>query len=799
SVGLWVSALILLFVVRALLWKPRDYYGRILQPWSVILCFCFLTGFCYAWAARDMLPEPLRLDQVNVIGTLLEWRADQDQASGVIRLEAEVSMEPENIAGGRYRISVYPDSKGDLPAGWDQVEPGDILRFNGRLEQPLSAGTPGSMDLRVYYAVRGLNGSIIARGEADCLQTGRASFSWRVRRHVHQVLTRWPAAEGGVLEGILFGDSRGIPSALQEAYKVTGVLHVFAASGSNVAFILLLSWSLLRWAPRRVRILLCIGALIFYALLCGNNAPVIRATILGVATLAGRWFNRGHMANMRWLGFAALALFVKNPLILLDVGFQLSFTAAWGISVLAPRLDDCLGKKARLQRLPASLRQMLAVTLAAQAATLPIMIYAFHRLSLIALLTNIGILLVFSSVFELGMIGVLLSFWPPLAYPLFQTCLWLLRGVQVILARLAVWPWADVWVIDPGTGLIVFCYACLLAIPLGRERLRFMWSAWLRRGFHRGLYGAKRLGLPARRLLCLRSWFDRQKPDRSFRWAIVVLLIVLVWRPWGISRSLELSFIDVGQGDSILIKTAQGSAVLVDTGPRTESYDAGERIVVPYLLYSGVKELTWLILTHEDSDHIGGAGAVLANIPVERIGVPAVGERLMNDAWQEGLTVNGRVRTDLHELRVDERIMLGPQSWLEVLAPNAVLEGTRSDPNNNSLVLRLHHYDQTVLLTGDIEDEEMDSMLEAQYFRDWEADFLKQPHHGSKYSLNTDWLEGIHPQAVLICVGRNTFGHPSPEVMAYWAERGVPVYQTLESGTIRLYLDPGSAELRLGR
>src|SRR5665648_1064165 len=147
-------------------------------------------------------------------------------------------------------------------------------------------------------------------------------YSLEIRQQVRSRLQAWDSQETGVLEGIFFGDSSRIPASVQERYKVTGVLHVFAASGSNVAFVLGLSWMLLSFLPKHIRISGTILILLLYAALCGGNAPIVRATVLGIVVLLGR-LGRGQVATLRWLFFAAVGLFIQNPLILQDLGFQL--------------------------------------------------------------------------------------------------------------------------------------------------------------------------------------------------------------------------------------------------------------------------------------------------------------------------------------------------------------------------------------------------------------------------------------------------------------------------------------------
>lgn len=282
------------------------------------------------------------------------------------------------------------------------------------------------------------------------------------------------------------------------------------------------------------------------------------------------------------------------------------------------------------------------------------------------------------------------------------------------------------------------------------------------------------------------------------RWVGILLIFLFLWSPWNFQNDLEVVLIDVGQGDAILIRTPKKHAILLDAGPRSERFDAGERIVLPYLLQSRTRHLDALLITHEHQDHIGGARAVLANIPTDWVGIPEVGDRLENAEWQEGLPfelINQSER--LRKIQAGDRIELDSGVWMDVLGPPKVLNGTHSDPNNNSLVLKLNYLGQSVLLTADMEQEEMEDIYETGV--DLENNIFKVPHHGSRFSLDRPWLDGIHPQAVCISVGKNTFGHPSPEVLRYWEERHIPVYRTDEHGTIKFSVGDRGVEIMPGR
>ncbi|GAB6152644.1 ComEC/Rec2 family competence protein [Desulfosporosinus burensis] len=791
-----VFGILVLLGVRLVLWRPRDFFGRVFRPEILLLGASLLLGFGYGALAERTLPEPLILDRVEIVGLIKDWNVNLDMAVGILRIEEG------ELRGQAYQLTVYPNNAGDIPGEWKRIQPGDYVSFRAHLERPKPLGTPGGFDRRLYYAVRGLSGSLSAQGDALLLVVGKPRLTWEIRQQVRNRLQAFDPEETGVLEGILFGDSSQIPDVVQERYKVTGVLHVFAASGSNVAFVLGFCWMLLGFLPKVFRICGTIMVLLLYATLCGGNAPIVRATIMGIAFLLGL-LGRGKVATLRWLFFAAVGLFIHNPIIIQDIGFQLSFAATWGIIVLTPRILNA----EIFKKVPKLLSFAIAGTLAAQVATLPLMIAAFHRLSLIGFLANVFILFVLGSVLEVGLIGVILSFYGELSTPFFQVSLWLLDGANRILKVLADLPYADVWVLNPGVLFWLIWYGGLGTLLWGRQKTLFLLKVRL-------LILRRLLKIMASKILircplgirqAVRRWSSAQgaihpvfKDRVIVRSGAVLLIVLFLWSPWNSQNDLEVVMIDVGQGDAILIRTPKKQAILIDAGPRNDRFDAGERIVLPYLLMKRIGHLDAMLITHEHQDHIGGVRAVLANIPTDWVGVPNVGDRLENEEWQEGLPVDlPSQASELRLLQAGDRIDLDSGAWLDVLGPHQVLEGTHSDSNNNSLVLKLNYLGQSIMLTADMEQEEMENIFETGV--NLETDIFKVPHHGSRFSLYRAWLESIHPQAVWISVGKNSFGHPSREVLEYWGERHIPVYRTDDHGTVRLLLGKYGIEIIPGR
>lgn len=809
---------ILLLVRCCFLWKPADFYGKIMRPEVLLLIFGIIVGYTYGLTADKALAEPVRIENIQLEGTLADWTINDIQARGVFVIrkvykpagfqgfidkaeKEEISLQDVNSKlGKKYSLRVYADNNGAFQEGWDIVKPGDLIRFSGTLEHPKPPGTPGEFDFPLYNAVRGLSGSISARGEAFLLEEGKPGLPWLIRHKVRYVLDRYWVEQAGILEGILFGDSSRIASDTLDIYKAAGVMHVFAASGANVAFVILLAWGMFFFLPRGLRIFLSIGAIVLYAALCQGNPPILRATILCSAVLLGR-LGQGRISSLRWLLFAALILFTINPLNLKDVSCQLSFAATWGMIVLA----SCLEKTSCVNRIPQILRQAVVLSLGAQIAALPVLVAVFHRVSLAGLITNIFMLFILGAVLQFGLIATILIPLPILSYVFFQVAFWLLQITDYILSLVAAVPLAYFWVLNPGKLFWLLWYSALGILLIGKDKVWFILRVQLRkivRILNRVQTTASHEVRPGRnkmvtRLIYLTKYRSLPASRKYIIGCLLVLILLIAGASAGSDNKLEITFLDVGQGDCIIVETPK-EKILVDAGPRSADFDSGQRIVVPYLMEQRIGFLDLAVITHEDGDHLGGIKYLLANIPARRVAVPEVGERLWNEAWQDGLPLNfAKSPEKLLRLRAGEQLNFPSGLNIEVLAPVTTISGTTADSNNNSLVLLFEYHGWKVLLTGDMEREEMQQIWDRG--ADWDADFIKIPHHGGKGSFESSWFDRTDPNAVFILVGRNNFGHPANEVVEYWQKREVPVYRTDTQGTLRLVIDKNQFKIIPGR
>ncbi|MGD8794473.1 MAG: DNA internalization-related competence protein ComEC/Rec2 [Anaerolineae bacterium] len=646
---------------------------------------------------------------------------------------------------------------------------GDPLRVSGALETPKDIeGFP----YRQYLAGKGIYSTVNwaeveKLGEANAQPLQAALLSARDKAHA-RIAQLLPDPEASLLQGILLGTRRGIPARLYDDYNRTGVSHIIVISGSNIAIVAgLFSLVFGRILGKRPAYWVTIVGIVLYVLLVGADAAVLRAGLMGGLFATAVYLGRRATAYVSLLAAAALLTLIR-PLALWDVGFQLSFAATLSLILFTPALEQFLARAFAGLSPPEAARGILralsaavVVTVAAQVLTLPLILYHFSRLSLVSPLANLLVVPVQPAIMTVGGAATLAGLVPLLA-PLAQAFAWaawlLLAYTNWVVTWLARWPLASTDVGQVGAGWLVAYYAGLAGMA---------WL-WQRRG---------ELARPA-------LFSARRTVQAALSFSAVGVL--LVWlavfqRPDG---RLHVAFLDVGQGDAVLITTPAGQQILVDGGPSPSALTAALGQQMAFWDHS----LDLLIMTHADADHITGLAEVATRY--ELGGWLDNGLKNEDATYQVCLTRLGTNGVPRQAIQAGQELALGQGIVLEVLHPPPGTEvDPRSDGNSRSLVLRLRWGSVSFLLTGDIDAKAETTLLETG--RPLEANVLKVAHHGSDGSSTAAFLKAVDPDYAVISVGAdNTFGHPAPGVLERLsALGGLNILRTDALGTIEFVTD----------
>jgi competence protein ComEC len=634
----------------------------------------------------------------------------------------------------------------ELPPGRAPPQ-GAILELRARPVEP--RGPETGFDERAWLARQGIH--VVLRGENPRVigrRGGIGGVADRLHAHVEQTLARATAGERrAVLTGIVLGEEGGIDTSLRDAFRASGLTHLLAVSGQNVAITAIgVVWvARLAGIGRIAGEGLAILVVLAYALAVGWQPSVVRAAVAGILASLG-WITARPRDRWHAMAVGALVLLAWTPTAGLDPGFQLSFAAVAAIFLAVPRVAGVPDA----YPVPRGVWDVLVVAVACGLVTAPIVWLHFGSVALWTVPANLAAEPAMPPLIALSLAAAAFEpVLPGVATSLAWLAGWCAAWIAFVARVVSGWPSAQIH-----SAVALTAVLALAAAPVGVRRLpRY------------------RRGVAAVGLVSV---------------ALTLAAAACAFRPvpsWAPPQGLRVTFLDVGQGDSALVE-APGAAVLVDEGP-PEADVAGQ------LRAMGVRALTAIVLTHPQRDHIGGAAAVLDGLRVGEVEDPGI--EAPSADHDAAMAAARRRHVPVEIVHEGDTFRIG-KLRLRILWPDE--PGLPSEDPNQHAVVALASYGATdVLLTADAESDVTGRL------RIPPVEVLKVAHHGSEDPGLPDLLRTLRPRLAVISVGKgNDYGHPRPEtIAALQAEPGLETLRTDESGRIVVESDGRTLSVRAQR
>ena len=615
------------------------------------------------------------------------------------------------------------------------IEVGDMLLINGTYLEPDVARNERGFNYKEYLKTLEIYGTVeinhykvIKKGRINKLILYTARLKEILKSNISKVIKK--AENKNLLIAMILGDTEDLSEELKTDFLNSNLYHILSVSGGQVSNIIIGITILFRLLKihKKIMDVLCIVILIEFMFLTGLTPSIIRACIMCIISLiSGLILRRYDIANS--LGISLLIILLNNPFSINSLSVLLSYFGFLGIIVLGSFTIEKVNKVVK-NNIIRYILNIIISSVAAQIFIFPIILYIFGTISLTFIFSNL-LIIPLSTVITI--IGLFIMICPLQIFGFVEPLIELTINIVGFFSNIGI---SKIYCIIPNIKEIITYYVMSLY-------LYYM----LRRDY----------------IYKIKHFF------RKYKKIIVIILLLSIGTSYiykNIQKDLYINFIDVGQGDSTLITTQFNKKILIDGGGSEfgSTFDVGEKTLLPYLLKKKIHKLDYVIISHFDSDHVGGILTILEELNVKQVLIPKQVEYSEN--YNKFLDIIKKRNIKIKIVEEGNTINIDKNTYLDILWPE---EKQIKDNvlNNNSLIVRLCYKNFKMLFTGDIEEIAEQRLL--QKYENTEkltADILKVAHHGSKSSSIAEFLEKVNPRIALIGVGKNNkFGHPNAGVL----------------------------------
>ncbi|WP_053957586.1 DNA internalization-related competence protein ComEC/Rec2 [Inediibacterium massiliense] len=753
----WISIFYIIGIVYGYLFSP-SYISMIFlfligcvfiiytkKTYCFIFLFCILLGIFLLKIDLDQksIYDSLENESIEIIGDVVD--IDYKKSTSIL-LKATQVVYKEKIYKVYDKVLIKYKEK---HMKFDYIV-GKRVFIKGKVTKPKGRRNPNMFDYSMYLKMKKIDGVVYSH-KIKILGEGKIFPIWIMSKNIKNKLIYFvqnimPKEEGDMLLGIILGNKEGLDEKVYKTFQRVGVAHILAVSGMHVGILYLFSNKLLKRFPVYIRIVFQSLILWAYAFITGGSSSVVRAVLMLHIFFIAPLLNRRY-DSLSGISAIAFLLLIINPMYIIDMGFVLSFSAAFSIIILYKPIDK------KLVWIPNKVRKYLVASIAAQIGTMPIVAYHFFYISFGAFIVNIPVAILAGLIVPMGFIMIIIGFFNIFIASLLGIIISYLLKIMIFLCNLVDhMPFSSIEVVSPYWTFFLFYYG---SIAFWISKRKFKMSKNKIIGMITGIY-------------------------------IVSIGIYHI-----IPAKMQINFLDVGQGDCILIQTPMHKNILIDGGGSLKKeIDIGENVVVPCLRRNGIGKINMMFLSHAHKDHIDGLIRVFDHMKVHNM---FIGANCKDSIEEKILREKCRIhKTRVYEILRNDTINIEQNLSFQILHPKDHMT-TLSEANNDSLVMLMKYKGVGVLFTGDIEKETEEEIVKE--YSDLHVDILKVGHHGSATSSTDVFIQHIKPRIGVIQVGKNHFGHPNQSILDEFSKNKVKIFRNDENGAVIMVIDKNKVKV----
>ena len=638
-----------------------------------------------------------------------------------------------------------------------EIQPGNKIYLTGTFQKGREQRNPGEFDYNKYLNSKGISGLFISYDTdsisiIDSKRNVFASYLFSLRKSIDKIIVNLHDKEtSDLLRGLILADRSGIDTETKNAFVNSGVIHILAVSGLNVGYVILIFIIVFGRFSIYARSILTVIGLIIFMLITGTTPPVVRATIMGIIIILTFLSNRStNIFNS--ISIAAVIILLFSPQQIYDPGFQLSFGAVLSTAIIYPFIQSWIEKLNLKFKLVEKILLFMGVSLSAQIGTIPFTLIYFSKLSVVSILANLFVIPISGIITAIAFITIFLGSFSFLLGQYFAYANNLLTFIMMESIRFAgTLEFSFLWIRNYSLydSIVFYLLLSLLLLSINRIQNSVIKISII---------------LCAFLIIILYSSFDDEK-----------LLT---------DDKLNIMMIDVGQGDSFLIKFPKGKTALIDAGEANPYIDNGERVIMPLLDNLGIDKIDYGFISHLDLDHYGGFVSLIYNNRIEKVFRP------LPDSGKKSLRLEKflkemKIKTDIY----DKTSFAVGNTKIYFLNDPYNYSYKSFSSNNKSGIIKIVYGQTSFLFVGDCEHPG-EYFLATNFGTMLDSDVLKVGHHGSSTGSSDAFLNLVSPDISLVSAGiKNKFNHPAESVISSLKNINSMIYRTDQLGAVLLQSD----------